>query len=276
MKRNPTAIALCMVACGAALELFDLLPSRISICQPLLAARVDLATEAKDDALVNMMASRNVPPELVGEEQRAVFPSTYDWDDQARVLAAIQNATKEPGRSWQALVAHLDDGRYCITVKVNNDRNLSVGKVCNMIISGNLEAFYMRRLPAIMQMWKVGFARKSPASLTMLGPGREWLKDRHDKALYELQIELGNWAFHQLNDRALVNVRPKEKNLAIQRISSDIHNLEAQKEPIVATYDECFGYTSVYTDEGRRLVRNVLQRREKARPTGSSMRPASK
>ena len=101
-------------------------------------------------AVIASLENHNPPPLIigVGPEYAARFDIRYNWSEYNRVLALIQVLADHAEEAWPELVGHLDDERYCTTLKYSEDftRSHSVGDICREIICGWLSGAYYRHI----------------------------------------------------------------------------------------------------------------------------------
>ena len=144
--------------------------------------------------IVEALANRNHPPKHVGEFHEPIFDAKFDWREDERVWDALDLATKHAEEAWPELVKHLNDDRYCVTYESFSEYtyDFTVGRVCRVIILRSLSAGYFsgvewRTKKAYLTMETAGFLR-DPKTL------KAWCEKRRDKKLYELQMEMCEWA----------------------------------------------------------------------------------
>lgn len=122
----------------------------LALCQ---GAFVCMATEPQERAVnepsIDELVSGNRQPELFRVKstgfkfgQRApLFDPDYDWDEQARVLAAADDWAINASDRWLLLVEGLGDRRYSITWATRDGRKIqrcSIGRMCWHIIASQL------------------------------------------------------------------------------------------------------------------------------------------
>ncbi len=99
-------------------------------------------------AMVEALANRNAEPKL-DHKFRPHFGPKYDWSEKGRVWNTVNALIGNAEAAWPELVAHLDDDRYCLTVKTIDAfvYNWSVGEMCREIVGRNLAEAYFRSIP---------------------------------------------------------------------------------------------------------------------------------
>jgi hypothetical protein len=189
---------------------------------------------------IETLASRNHAPVIRGGDQYEIplFARDYNWADQDRVVAATRELVDHAERRWPEIVAHLDDTRYCITYDFDTPacampKNLSVGDVCKWIISDYLSQPYVWHIPQGGEPAYLGFsipdvARHGNAALKV------WCETRSRKRLYELQIEVCEWAAHEAakRDGPLSELSDERRRAVVAGIKGQIAELCESKRAI--------------------------------------------
>lgn len=221
-------------------------------------------------ALVEALANRNPSPKLVGSRHQPIFDPKFDWKEDERVWDASKLLIRHAEAAWPELVRHLGDERYCITLKwwSGHTYTWTVGRMCAHIISENLSAGYYRTLMGPAGARNVYarnvHSRMSQPEITDDSETlKEWCQKRNKKELYELQIELCEWAIQELkkpDDRPLGS--PLRVRAWIATIEADIEALR-QSEMAVRyggfTGEEAFPYSKEWADEFREEYRKKNQ-----------------
>jgi hypothetical protein len=223
--------------------------------------RPDDAESKKAAKMVEALANGNKPPKIVERREGwprrlPLFPNDYDWKENERVADAVrdlrQNTTTE---LWEQVVQKANDSRFCITAWVNEEAVIfSLGDICRSLAYSRLTDGFRKHLPSLpphgcpIQFEK--FKRDLPA----------WRKERKDKSLYQLQIEMCELAIRALPDVDSKTLSNKEKANARKKIEAEIENLRKTKEPILEDYS---GYLPHYGPALAKRIRKVIE-------TGSS------
>jgi hypothetical protein len=138
---------------------------------------------------VESLVSANARP-TIEDSPYPIVPTNFNWMEQERTWSAVNTVSSHSARFWPDLVAHLDDERYCVTVKSlvsDRDYNWSVGDVCSAIIGRTLsQAYYEDIEPESLSLYRV---IRVPPLARNSGSLKKWLTERSGKQLYELQIE---------------------------------------------------------------------------------------
>jgi hypothetical protein len=185
-------------------------------------------------ALVESLASRNRQPRHVGEEHDPIFDPKFDWQEDARAWRAIKAVAEHAEEVWPELVSHLGDDRYCVTYESFSEYNydLTVGEVCREIIIRNLASGYFG---SVKPSRKEPYLRlEHPDFLPESRSLREWCEERRGKKLYELQIELCEWAAAELaKPDAIPEVEERETREWIALIKRDARELGRSKTAVL-------------------------------------------
>lgn len=184
--------------------------------------------------MVDAIVNRNKPPQIVRcrgclPSKVPLFPKDYDWKEEARVRKALRTLSEDMSvELWDALVQKVDDNRYCVATYSGNTSDVeirSVGQVCHPLAYGRLCDVFEQHLPSFPP-------HGCPIYLQEVGrdlPG--WRKDRKDKALHQLQIEVCEIALRKLSKLDVKEVSDKEKAEAQKKIEAEIKELRRTKTP---------------------------------------------
>ncbi len=208
------------------------------------------------ERLIDAVASRNEAPKLVGKERSfayPVFPDKFDWKDQKRVRAAAWALAQDDSNDlFGRLVEHLNDKRYSATCELDEcyPANSDVGDICAVIARNKLLCAYLRHLEPgktshyggpTSNFVPEGSRKYLPDSLQRELHYRsplddtsdlaKWYRARKGKPLYELQIEVCEWAIKKVQDAHRVAEKPREAFIAAVR--KEIESLRKNKKPVV-------------------------------------------
>lgn len=169
-------------------SVFVLLPGRGTCDEP-----EETETTGKYPKLVEQLASPNKRPEKGFEKGDSFvrFPKGYDREAQERIATVRKTLADNIEEALPALIAALDDKRYCMTTRWQEGDtyfNESVGSVCEGIIASHLEVYFdcfSFSGPTRFNSYRYNVISK------------EWYSDRQDKSLVELQIEAIDWAIEK-------------------------------------------------------------------------------
>src|SRR5262249_51530872 len=158
------------------------------------------------------------------------FGANYNPEEQGRVLREIQNLIINAERAWPAMLASIDDKRYCITL--GNSRtasNFTIGKICEAVLHGTLTAAY---LPHIPEEESAYFALRNPPQRLQVGGIARWCKERQAKGaqLTDLQIDMCRWAIDKIASLDVTIASKNQKDEATRKIQAQIELLTSSKK----------------------------------------------
>ena len=221
---------------------------------------------ADNRAMVEALANHNPVPHVVRTLGRCypVFAKNFDALEDARAWKAFHSLIDRAEDAWQEMVAHLDDGRYCTTAYDATEGDypdtLTVGRACQEIIVGYLTEGYLHHL----HLDKMGYARMQMREVTSDRKKlKAWCAERSTKHLYELQVEMCQWAISELEKGGFGEEVPTPTLLErVAAVKSKIESLRASKK---ALHFHGFGesmapYTRTKADELRRRHRAAKDR----------------
>jgi hypothetical protein len=214
--------------------------------------------------MINALANLNRPPRLVktsGGPRLPLFPAKYNWKEDERVRSALAKVVKEmTAEMWEELVCKIDDRRYCLTIKdkfeFHTMGNWTVGEFCVTLARDWLLGVCNQHLPndPLMDGYKIRL------HVGPKGEWRKWRKQRTQKQLYELQIEVCEETIRELAKVTGIPKRVKEE--ARRKIEQEIAKLTRTKRPIFVEH-----YSPVpivtYTPEDAKEAREELRKEEK-------------
>jgi hypothetical protein len=215
--------------------------------------------------IVEAIVNRNKPPKLVdrpsGRPERVpLFPENYDWKEERRVGRALYRLYWDTSAEvWEELVRRKDDPRYCITVSSEDDSETplieTVGSILNQLAHSRLVGVFQQHLPPDpgKDGWKI-----------IVGVGinhlAAWRKERANKSLYQLQIEVCEEAVNELSK--VKNVPKKDIDLSQKKIKAEIKKLRRTKRPIFLEYGQdeyLWYYHPVYSEQYAKRIRKALK-----------------
>jgi hypothetical protein len=212
-------------------------------------------------AIVEALANRNPAPALVVGDwlPDPLFAKNYDWPEDARAWKAFDALADHAGDAWHEMVAHLDDGRYCLTydtVNISSTKGypvvMTIGDACREIIARSLVDVYLRHL----KLDKPTYWRMQIPDVTHdRRKLKAWCEARSTKCLYEMQIEFCERAIAELEKGEFTfAVTPPTRAEWVAAVKSEIESLRASKK---AFHFHGFGesmvhYTRSKADEFRR------------------------
>jgi hypothetical protein len=143
----------------------------------------------------------------------------------------IDDLVAHAEEAWPALIEHLDDKRYCVTFEQDQSAyNYSIAGICIVLLRGNLIEAYVHQLPALD---RPAYGKLRSPDVIPDHDFKEWCRKQHDdgKKLYELQIEMCEWAIEAISE--LDEVSEKVRDASIASIEKQIELLRKTKRPIL-------------------------------------------
>jgi hypothetical protein len=169
-------------------------------CSAEEPVRVGEKPEIDTRAMVEALASNNTPPKHVGTRHTPIFDSDFDWGEHDRAWKALKLVIQDAEVAWPELVSHLADDRYCVTYKSFSGftYDYTVGQACREVILRNLSRGYFETIQPLPR--QPYLALQTPSFLRDPTRLKTWCEARREKKLYELQIEICEWAATEVVD----------------------------------------------------------------------------
>lgn len=183
--------------------------------------------------LVDAIVNHNQPPTIIGGKgaREPLFADDYKWAEQERVEEAVQRLSSHAEEAWSELVRHLDDKRYCITYALFRSAwNFSVGDICEEIISEHLSEAYYEHVPDSEMV----YSHLHIPAVVREGRLKSWCEERSRRKLYELQIEMCEWAIRKLP--TVPELSDEDRRNATAAIKRQIETLRKSKKPVLREY----------------------------------------
>lgn len=183
--------------------------------------------------LVGSLANRDKPPRT--SEGHVREGSTVDEAEQKRVWKAIQGLIERAEEAWPMLVAHLDDGRYSVTVSneiFGTEANWTIGDVCREIVGRTLsQAYYEKLQPESLDAYR----RLRIPTVALNGKDlKKWCVARSQKKLYELQMEMCESASRQIEKGdGDFGVDDDVRNGWVKEIGMATKSLSKSRRPVI-------------------------------------------
>jgi hypothetical protein len=188
--------------------------------------------------LIDGLENHNPPPIIPVPPGRPeactpIFDKNYDWHEQERVKRTIQRLVEHADDAWPEIIDHLDDKRYCMTYEsMEQPRNFTVGEICRQIISDTLSWGYMRHWSDEVEYGREqSFHRMSCSDVARNGDLKAWCESRSAKKLYELQIEMCEWAMPKVAQ--LTEPTDEDKRAWIAAIAAQIEDFREFQRPVL-------------------------------------------
>jgi len=167
-----------------------------------------MSQDSKIDKLIESLANSSKTPTLDGAEGSRVSASKLGLDVQEQrhvvdVIRQIDLIWDE--QVWDRLVAHSDDGRYCLTTINDNEfaTNWTVGEVCSYLAEKQILDCInetLRSIPPPATREHIGYSVDLFDGKSIL----EWRTIRKEKRFSDLQLELASTAIdHLKNDKSI-------------------------------------------------------------------------
>jgi hypothetical protein len=188
------------------------------------------------DALVGSLKSQRPAPRLREHHRRTDAPANFDFKEQSRILGVTDKLVRNVEAAWPSLADNIDNPAYCLTLhedySTETSRNYSVGQICELILLESLTAAHLPHQPGTIAAWQ---KLRWPAILpekrdtTAL---KEWFRKQGERGqpLYELQIELCEWAIEKIPAMAS---NEEDKTESIRGLEREIQKLKKTKLPVL-------------------------------------------
>jgi hypothetical protein len=217
--------------------------------------------KAKDDpkARIESLVNHNSPPKLVADQgdRIPIFDAKYDWVEYSRVWNAVRELAPHADTLWPELVKHLDDNRYCLTVFTFTEStyNWTIGDVCRELIGATLAKPYDRNLsPSSLRIYA---AMSRPEIARDAKKLKAWCEERENKRLYEMQIEVCDWAIEVLKlPEFLPSVSKSRREGWIDAIGADAKSLATSKQAVLSAWFRAEEYEP-YNSKRAETARNI-------------------
>jgi hypothetical protein len=187
---------------------------------------------------INELANRNPEPKIAsrgGSESWPIFPEDFDFDEQKRVRTRLLSLPPLEGNDlWPILCEHRSDARYCLTYinRYGYTENASIGWMCREMTRGDLlfaYRQYSKRIPGTETEGQDNALWEPSVEDGFLG--KEWFAARKGRQLWELQIEMCEWAIAKAP--ALEKLSEKGRGEFVQKVTAEIERLKKTREPAV-------------------------------------------
>lgn len=186
---------------------------------------------------VDGLANRNAKPRIARHlsESWPIFADDFDFDEQKRVQERLQSLPALEGDDlWWILWEYSSDERYSLTYYnyLESAQNATVGDLCREMAEGDLLFAYRQ------------FAIRAPGTETVAQDyaswtprveegflAKEWFEARKTRKLWELQIEMCEWAITKAP--ALEKLSAAKRHEFVKKVSTEIERLKKTHEPAV-------------------------------------------
>lgn len=184
--------------------------------------------------VIDGLRNRNAEPRMIRGDVGflPLFDEKYDWSEYDRVVRTIRLLKCRAEDAWPELLMHFDDGTYCVSTAseaYETGQNHTVGLVCQEIVRGYLRAGYSRHLHTLRLDKPQYMAIRSPAMLRDPATLKTWCEKRSEKKLYELQVEMCEWA---IDEAATLPVLASERAAFVDAVRVEIAALNSSQTPV--------------------------------------------
>jgi hypothetical protein len=156
------------------------------------------AVSPKGEHLIAALATTNPPIGNLPSDQ-PVIPRNFDWKEYRRVIEAIDALDANALEVWPSIVEHMTDTEHCTTVEhYESFYNYTVGEVCFILARNWVNRPYRGAMPGDNPLYEY----QAPNNMDAVSL-QKWLRGRHDKPLFEIQIESAEWALTFVRDLRL-------------------------------------------------------------------------
>lgn len=186
------------------------------------------------EAFIDSLECHNKIPRIVNVGSgEARFDKNYDWSEYLRSLQLLKEMPKHTPEIWPSLIHHFNDKRYVSTVATSSGAklNLTIGDACFELVRDTLTVPFMQSVPRSLNRKVIG-AQLRPEFMDSRPSIRRWLETRKDKPVYELQIEMCEWAKKEMQATKAVRINPSEIEEWTNSIDETIRKLNSEKTAI--------------------------------------------
>lgn len=207
--------------------------------------------EARDiENVVGSLANANRPPSIQGRipSARPVFSDDYDWDEQDRIVQSIEKILRNSDRALPALLKHVDDDRYCLTIRgAQHVNNASVGDICEMILDKSLCAAHTRHIPDLEDHNRKLMRLRSTAYFRGFDLPK-WCGEKLEMnlALYELQVEICEMEIR--NCEQIKGIPETAKQRFVSAVRSEIVDLRSRRKAVRPSSIFSAEHSSLYNE----------------------------
>jgi hypothetical protein len=174
----------------------------------------NLTLRSTVEELIGQLKSPNSPANPKGEPVVG-FPRGYDFKKQGKVTEAERKLIALGKTAFPVLIEHLNDAEYSKSFYTAILRDFTVGEVCAMIISRQVEpdrSGYKTRVGSdgthhMMRNFLDTFYRSKQTRREQFA---RWLTDRGSRTLEELQIEALRWTIEEETRIGFPEARDRE------------------------------------------------------------------
>jgi hypothetical protein len=202
---------------------------------------------------LSRLVNGNRAPVIVGKEplKAPVFPVTYDWEEDKRVLSEVEKLCREVHDMWECLVRHSNDKQYCIILENEESASFyTVGVICSRLTSRAVASVVITGDPQVDRR-RLGFT----VSGKRYG---EWFQQRCNEgaSLITMQSELCTAVMHGIDEDT--SLTPEERADQIASIKSTIDTLQSgRKMPVLKSLWDRNSHRAFTKESSERSLRRV-------------------
>lgn len=194
------------------------------------ATIIELPRKSLFDAkkAIDLLENHNSVPLLVpyGEGCSPLFDEKYNWAEYERVVEGIRFLKCHVEEAWPEILSHFGDERYCTSVaseEFERGWNYTVGRVCQEIVRNYITAAYDRHL-YVLEAGEFDYrAICSPEMLRKAQDLKAWCELRRNKRLFELQVEMCDWA---MTYSATIDVTSQRREAFVNALRAEIKAID--------------------------------------------------
>ena len=206
--------------------------------------------------MVDDLVNHNRVPKLVTRpnsdpEFVAIFPESYDWKEESRVVQILDKVYKDrTDELWEELVRRTNQTDYCVVQidpNFNNAKISTVGNICREIAYARLVNVYLQHIPSGMDGRRLKVKTGIDNLLT-------WRKQRASNSFYELQIEVCEHVLRELS-----SVKDDSMQLSRKNIAREIEKLKRTKRPVFLGEPALFPREFLHTPKLAKRIRDAVE-----------------
>jgi hypothetical protein len=194
--------------------------------------------------LIISLVNHNDPPIVnIGNKEisHPLFNNNYNWSEVEKVRRTIRILIDNNSADiFPFLIMHLDDKRYALTTRINGSvLNMTISDICRDIAYDDL-LFPYNDWPNTSDIPHVitgdGKIYYPPPHKNL----KQWCMTRNNKKLWEMQIEIGEWAINTIK-----NIQGLSKDNKYEKIKSIKNKIETIQKKRKALLNDHYPYERV-------------------------------
>ena len=219
----------------------------------------------------NALANHNRAPKIISyglEGDAPLYDKEYDWQEDDRIIPVVRFVKNHAEMMWPELLKRFDDERYCISVATEAHEsgwNCTVGRVCQDIVRTYLTAAYERHMHILLAMEREYMAMIYPSIIRKPKDLLAWCEERKEKELYELQMEMCEWAIKEAVKTRSTTV--DRRKAFVQAVKTEIKALYYSQAAVRYKWLGIgFGMECFYTPKIAEKIRNWYRKENIGKP----------